>query len=344
MHVLILHDRIQTPGAIDEEDVLLQAEGVARALRELGHTSKTGEFGLDLASARDLLRREKPDIIFNLVESIEGQGRLIHLAPTLYESLGIPFTGAGAEAMFLTSCKTSSKKILHQTGIPTPPWVTREELSTGKYETAPPRGFDSARPFLFKSDWEHGSIGVNDHSLVFPEPASSKQPGYLRGLMEERRKTIRGGCFAEQFIDGREFNLALLDTGTPGAPPQVLPPGEIIFEDYPDGKPRIVDYRAKWEEDSFEYNHTPRHFEFHQADAPLLRELTRLAIACWELFGLRGYARVDFRVDSSGNPYVLEVNANPCLSPEAGYAAAVEEAGLTYTRAVERILQGTLNT
>ena len=128
-----------------------------------------------------------------------------------------------------------------------------------------------------------------------------------------------GECFAEAYIDGREFNLSLLASK---AGPQVLPPAEIRFEDYPEGKTRIVGYRAKWHESSFEYLHTVRSFEFPPEDDELLSRLKDLAVRCWSLFDLRGYARVDFRVDRDGRPWVLEVNVNPCLSPDAGFFAA----------------------
>ena len=96
----------------------------------------------------------------------------------------------------------------------------------------------------------------------------------------------------------------------------------------PPGKPRIVDYAAKWHAGSFEFCNTVRRFEFDAADRPLLARLEDVAKACWRLFGLRGYARVDFRVDAAGRPWVLEVNVNPCLSPDAGFAAAAARRGL----------------
>jgi len=118
----------------------------------------------------------------------------------------------------------------------------------------------------------------------------------------------------------------------------VLPPAEIIFEGFGADQPKIVDYRAKWDAASYEYHHTPRCFDFAADDAPLIDRLKALALSCWELFDLGGYARVDFRVDSAGRPWVLEINANPCIAPDAGFAAAIERAGLTYDQAVERII------
>ncbi|MCU0585751.1 MAG: hypothetical protein MUC46_06745, partial [Desulfobacterales bacterium] len=120
--------------------------------------------------------------------------------------------------------------------------------------------------------------------------------------------------------------------------PQLLPPAEILFEGYPENRPRIVGYRAKWDPDSFEFSHTPRRFEFPRQDAALLERLGALALSCWKLFGLNGYARVDFRVDGGEEPWILEINANPCLSPDAGFAAALETAGIPFQTAVARII------
>ncbi|MDA0832610.1 MAG: GNAT family N-acetyltransferase [Planctomycetota bacterium] len=140
-------------------------------------------------------------------------------------------------------------------------------------------------------------------------------------------------------IDGREFNLSLL-AGTSG--PDVLPCAEITFVGFPDDKPRIVGYRAKWSDESFEAVNTPRTFEFALADATLLEELKRLAISCWKGFDLDGYARIDFRVDSHGTPWILEINANPCLSPDAGFAAALSHGGIPFDAAIERIVTAAL--
>jgi len=145
--------------------------------------------------------------------------------------------------------------------------------------------------------------------------------------------------FVEQFIDGREFNISVL-AGENG--PTVLPPAEIIFKDYPEGKPNIVGYDAKWNMESFEYNNTPRSFDFPTKDAQLIEELMDISARCWNLFDLKGYARVDFRVGIDGKPYVLEINANPCLSPDSGFYAAVQKAGLTFEEAIERIIKDSL--
>ncbi|HOQ87148.1 MAG TPA: D-alanine--D-alanine ligase [Phycisphaerae bacterium] len=327
MKVVILHDEVRADARPDELDTLVQADCVAQALGELGHESERLGLTLNLERAARELRDRKPDCVFNLVESVGGQGRLIYLAPALLDSLQIPYTGAGTEAMFVTSSKTLTKQILASSGIPTPPWFTPEMLQ-GRTEPAAGR-------YIIKSVWEEASVGLEDDSVR--EFGSAAE---LAAELAARRDRLGGSTFAECFIDGREFNLSLLaaDGGTASVGVQVLPPAEIQFIDFAEGKPRIVGYSAKWREDTHEYHHTPRTFDSSDADRPLLAELIEIAQRCWQVLSLRGYARVDFRVDGENRPWVLEVNANPCIAPDAGFTAAAERAGLTFAQLVERLV------
>jgi len=260
------------------------------------------------------------------VEAIDGHGRLIHLPPGLFDALRIPYTGSLAEAQFTTSGKLVSKQLMQGGGIATPGWVTMNSL---------PSAFKPGR-YIVKSVWEHASVGLDEDSII-----DASLLDEVREAIESRLDFIGGEGFAEQFIDGREFNLALL-ADEAGPAPRVLPPAEITFDGYDDAKPKIVGWKAKWEEDSYEYHHTPRRYDFPPADASLIRKMKAIAVDCWHTFGLRGYARVDFRVDAGGRPWVLEINTNPCLSPDAGFAAALERAGIAFDQAIERIVADAL--
>jgi len=322
MRVVVLHGKVAEDAGKDELDVLVQRDAVSTALADLGYDPAALPFSLDMESVVRELRALRPAFVFNLVESVEGRGRLIHLAPSLLDHLEFPYTGSGTEAIFLTSNKLLGKGILRAAGIPTPPWYTLHASSE--------QPLAHGGPYIVKSVWEHASIGLDEESLVW-----ATSPDELRRVLGERRDRLAGSCFAEAYIDGREFNLAIL---ADREGPEVLPPAEMRFEGYPRGKPRLMDYRAKWDEDSFEYQHTERSFEFSGEDRGLLENLARIARECWRAFELKGYARVDFRVDQDGRPWVLEVNANPCLSPDAGFAAAAERAGLAYSQVIARIV------
>ena len=304
--IVLLHDAAATVGRPDSSDTLLEARAIASALTTLGYETATLPVGLDLAALQLRLSELAPHAVFNLVESLEGQGRLLHLVPALLESLGVPFTGCSAHAVATTSHKLAAKKLLRQADIATPAVLGQP-------------GDDG--PWIVKSVFEHASLGLDDSSVV-------REPAAAARILEARRTEFGGDWFAERFVPGRELNVAII--AAPSGP-RVLPVAELRFEGYPEGKPAIVGYAAKWDTNSFEYRHTVRSFD---VEPDLAARAQRLALACWDLFALDGYARVDYRVDASGFLFVLEVNANPCLSPDAGFAAALERSRIGYGDAI----------
>ena len=320
--IAILHGEVPENAPEDEQDVLVEVETIRGALGRMGYEAVPVVFSLDIPRAISALRQIEPALVFNLVESVQGKDRLIHLAPAVLDSEGLPYTGSPTEAIFLTSHKLLTKRFLRSANIATPAWFCGG-IADGAL-------LPGGERYIIKSVWEHASIGLDGGSIVETDDATE-----LRRRLEERAVLVKGEVFAEAFVDGREFNISLLE-GAGG--PEVLPHAEILFVDYPEGKPRVVDYKAKWDEKSFEYSHTPRSFDFPAADQDLLESLSDISKRCWRLFGLRGYARVDVRVDAEGLPWVLEINVNPCLSPDGGFYAAVRQAGLSIEEAVQTIL------
>ncbi len=320
VRVVVVHGAVPEDAPPDERDVLVEVEAVIGALGRLGHDADALEVGRDLESAARQLQRVGPDVVFNLVESLDGRGDKIGLVPSLLEYLGLPYSGCPAHAILLTSNKLSAKALMRAAGVPTPPWLPEEvALAAGCLDG----------PHIVKSVWEHASIGLNGASVVTSAAALA---GALRSLHDE----VRGPVFCERFVDGRELNISMLERDNS---PWCLPPAEIVFEDWPQEHPRIVGYRAKWDESSPEYRATVRSFEFALRDRALLDRVMAIAQRCWTTFGLRGYARVDFRIDGMGMPWVLEVNANPCLSPDAGFMAAAARCGLGGDEVVAEILR-----
>lgn len=323
-NIAILYGELPHNANKDDLDTLAQVNAISETLRGVGHDVTPVPLSLNLQAACDCLQQFQPDIVFNLVESVVGHGRLIHLGTALLDMLKIPYTGVHTDAMFTTSNKLLAKQRLQAANIPTPQWFTLAQLRSGR-QIPPER-------YIIKSVWEHASIGLSDASIIHTNQADE-----LRRALEQQQAALGGEGFAEMYIDGREFNLSLLADSD--GEPTVLPPAEIVFQGYDDGKIKIVDYRAKWEESSFEYANTVRTFDTLPEDDPLWRRLQIIALDCWYAFGLRGYARVDFRVSEAGEPFVLEVNANPCLALDAGFAAAAVRAGLTYQDVLLRIIE-----
>ena len=337
MQIVIVHNRISTLAGKDDLDILVQVEAVSRTLSELGHSSVSLDFTLDLTCVEKTLEGAHPDIVFNLSDSLQGEGEFIHFIPTVLDHLGIPYTGCPAESIFLTSNKVLAKKIMRMGGVPTPDWLTVEDNPCVEASPGPSlnkrvegrkeleHNFTPGR-FVLKSIWEHASAGLDMSSVVKVNDVQE-----LRELLRFRVC----GCFAERYIEGREFNLSLLGSKESV---MLLAPAEMQFVDFPQGTPKILGYRAKWHEDSDEYRNTRRSFQTAESDSELLNRMEDIALKCWFLFNLNGYARVDFRTDERGNPYVLEINANPCISPESGFVAAAQQSGIDYPSIIDHII------
>lgn len=307
MRVAVLHQHVPDDAQPDERDVLDEARAIAGALEALGHTPAIVSCDLDLTA----LERGLPttDLAFNLVETLGGSGRLGHLVPAVLEARAARFTGNSSTALLLTADKRLTKRLLAAAGVP-----------------VAPSHLDTAGPCIVKPVWEDASLGIDDDAVV------------ASGALAAERLTARGpDWFAEAYVPGREINVALLE-GPRGV--EVLPVAEIVFDGEWGTKPRIVGYACKWSPESFEYQNTRR--VFPTGDTVLHARLGELARACWDALGLAGYARVDFRITEDGQPIVLEVNANPCVSPDSGFSACVEAAGLTYAAAVRRIVEADL--
>ncbi|MDR1613806.1 MAG: D-alanine--D-alanine ligase [Planctomycetota bacterium] len=314
---ILAYDKAAATGDAAAGDVFAQLDAIETALSAAGWDAERAAVTLDLEAARDEIRGA--GVVFNLVESLDGVDRLQTAFVMALEEWGIPFTGTGSAAMFLSNDKLLSKRLLAHNGLPVADCCRLD--ARGEAVWFPDSAAADGRPdrWIVKPVAAHASLGITDASVV-AATGTEDIPGAIRNAR------IRCGtdCFAERYIDGREFNLSLIEAGG-GA--RVLPPAELVFRDYPDGKPRIAGYAAKWDENSGEYAKTVRSFTAAENEPELADALGRLARRTWDAFDLSGYARVDFRVDRDGRPWILEVNANPCLAPDAGFAAAAEREG-----------------
>jgi D-alanine-D-alanine ligase len=293
-------------------------EAIESALRSLGYLSARIPFTKDLESFIMRMNNEGVNLAFNLCETVDEDPGLAWHPAAVLELLGIPFSGSPSPALMLTTDKVITKQLLKAHGIRTSNYLVHSH----------PAAFDSTAlrfPVIVKPRFEDASIGIDQESVF-------ENKGLLKSGIEEISGRF-GQLLVEEYIAGREFNISLF--GYPEA--KVLPLGEIDFSAFPEGLYPIVGYRAKWEKSSFEYHHTPRLFP-EGLPQTLLKEIATTALECFRLFLLRDYGRIDMRVDSLENVYVLEINANPCLSPDAGLAAAAEKGGVSYPRMVNQLL------
>jgi D-alanine-D-alanine ligase len=263
----------------------------------------------DLASLRRALVELEVDCAFNLCESLVGDARLESAVPLVLELLGIPFTGSPPEALSFGLRKDRVKGRLEAAGIPTP---------AGRVLRAPDDACDLPFPLIVKPVREDGSVGIWRTSVVH-------DPSGLSRAVEAVVTSFRQPCLVEQFVDGREFNVALLGHPTP----RVLPLSEIDFAGLPEGSPRIVSYDAKWTSGSVDDLGTMP--VLHPSlPSPLAARVRRVAAEAFRAVGVRDYGRVDVRLGSNGVPYVVDVNPNCDLSRNAGLPRAAAAVGIDY--------------
>lgn len=319
--ILIVTNKLSPDAGADELDVLEQAEMVGNACTTLGYDVAFMEMGLDLQTAIAQIREEQPEILFNLVESLDNKGEFAFVSTSVFCSLGIPYSGSPVAPMFLSSNKVLTKQELIRLGLPTPKGYHVTETNL----------LDLAGRYILKPVWEEGSLDLDESNVFSGSDERMKEIVITKSPQH---------YFIEEYIDGREFNISLL--AGPGGP-EVLPLAEMQFLDFPVNKPRIMGFRSKWDESSFEYSHTIRTFTAGEKDRDLHLNLIELCEACWKGFGLRGYARIDFRVSPEGIPYIIDINANPCLAKSGGFVAALTQAEYSFTEAIRRILEDAMD-
>lgn len=306
-------DRISEAGAASE------AQAVSQTLKALGHESVLVPVGADIATFIAVLHQEKPALVFNLCEGFWGDSsKEMHIA-ALLELLDIPYTGSGPVCLGLTQDKARTKDLLSQHHLPTPPYLL--------VETGAPcpssRDHNLAYPLMVKPRSEDASLGITADSIVADATALTARVAYIHA-------TYRQAALVEEFIDGREINAAIL-----GAPPaESLPLAEIEFR--PGLVHPIVTYDGKWLEESSEYQQTVPVCPA-LLDAQTEQRIKDVALSACQLLNCRDYARVDIRL-RDGQPYILEINANPDISPDAGLARAASAAGYSYPQMIENIL------
>ena len=319
----ILHNQplpAGAPGWEASRDVLVQVEAVAVAVNSLGHQVVLLPFNGDPQALERGLHQGGVTRVVNLCESVGEDPTLIGHPAALLELLRIPFTGSSAFALMLSTDKVTSKLLLQGAGVRTPRFFLYDEPSTLAHD------HDLRYPLIAKPRYEDASIGIDQESVF----ATGEE--LARGARQLHDRY--GPLLIEEYIPGREINVAVL--GDPEL--KVLAVAEIDFSAFPQGMYPIVGYRAKWDESAFEYHHTPRLFP-EDLEANVLTDLRRESLRACRVLQVRDYARVDLRLDSERRSHVLEVNANPCLSPDAGFCAAARHQGIDFRELVARLLR-----
>jgi len=304
----------------EDMDLAVSAKAVAEALRSGGYEAWPLVFGKDPGELVGALRASGADAVFNLSECPQLSPEKELHACALLELLRIPYTGNGPLTLGICNSKALTKQLLTANGIPTP----RSRLCASEPEEEPGLSY----PLVVKPANEDGSAGITEDSFVQDLAGLRRQVRWLK-------EGFRQDALVEEYVGGREFNVGVLGNGTDADPHRALPPAELVYKN---PRWRLCTYESKWDATH------PSYAEIApvcpaQAPAGLLSRLSEITLRCARIFRLCGYARVDFRANDAGELFVLEVNPNPDISPDAGMARAARAAGLSYADLVLEILR-----
>jgi D-alanine-D-alanine ligase len=326
MRILVIHNAdfnvVPDPNDKDDEGLCARAEvaevaaAVAVALNEYKHEVQI-EGIQTIAEMVDAIRRFNPDVVFNLCESLAGDARYEPSIAAQLEEMNVVFTGNGSRALRLCLDKQTCNETLVRADVPVPESFLLTSLSSLPTELR--------FPLIVKPNAEDGSTGIHGSSVV----DGLEQ---LASEFNRVQQTLGGSVIAQRYIDGREINVSLLGSRSM----RVLPLAEIDFTEMPQGMPHIVSYAAKWADESAESRGT--RVRDCKLDPDSEKRLTDVVLKTASHLGLCGYARVDCRIDNAGNPWVIDVNPNCTIAPNAGFARAAGRAGFSYPEIVNRIV------
>ncbi|MBX6331696.1 MAG: hypothetical protein IRY91_07605 [Gemmatimonadaceae bacterium] len=260
------------------------------------------------------VRRGRFELAFNLCEGVDGTAALEPSVISALEVLGIPFTGSSSWTTALCLRKHVVNTFLDRAGLPIPRFAVARPG-----QPLPTVGY----PAICKPAAEDASIGVEQRSVVRSARALAARLEAMHEVWDE--------VIVQRYVDGREVNVGILGD-------VALPISEIRFDGLPNQMWRIVSYRSKWETGSDEDTGTAPQCPA-DLSPELAEQLKQLALTAWRLVGGRGYGRVDLRIDRAGRPWILEVNANPDIAPDAGLARMARAAGLDYGALVRAVCE-----
>lgn len=311
MRIALLFDGASVMAPSPDLLILQTVEAIETALIDEGNTVVRIPVTLE-GKWIDRVKRGRFEVAFNMCEGIDGVAELEPPVIGVLELFGIPYTGGSSYTTSLCLRKHVVNALLSHAGLPVPPWIALRRGS---------RIRSVGYPAIIKPAAEDASIGVEQRSVVRSARALKARVEAMLVSFDE--------VIVQRYIDGRELNVGVVgDT--------VLPIAEIDFAAMPKGLWPIVTYRSKWDTGSEEdLGSIPK----CPADLPArtASEIRRVALEAWRQVGGHGYGRVDMRLDENGHPWVLEVNANPDIAPDAGLARMARVAGIEYATLVRTI-------
>ncbi|MCX6138760.1 MAG: ATP-grasp domain-containing protein [Ignavibacteriales bacterium] len=314
------YEAARAKGHVDlsEVGVVEEKEDVQSALNELGYETSVFNMSNDVERLLVFIRTTKPDLVFNLVESLGDQAiHEMHVAG-IFEVMGIPYTGSAPLSLGTCLNKARTKELLTFHRIPTPRFVICGSMRDVSHIRLP-------FPLFVKPAKEDASVGIDNSSVVRSPAALRKRIKYILEKFEQP-------ALVEQYIEGRELNVAIIGNRKP----VILPISEIDFSGLPEKYPKIVTYSAKWMNGTIEFEGTKGVCPAKLAPA-VEKKVRDIALRAYQVMGCRDYARVDIRLARGGNPYVIEVNPNPDISTDSGFIRSSRTHGFSFNEIIGTI-------
>jgi len=319
--VIVLYNTYQSWSPQDRLEANRLTQVMVDSLRELGHRVAVAEFWKDV---RPVLLPYDPNewIIFNWCEGVEDEiGGDARVCADL-EAMGFTYTGNAPYALKLSVEKGRAKRVLQRWKIPTP--GGREFRHPD--EVRPDNWDETNFPAIVKPVSAHCSVSITREAVVHDLESLRQRVAYVT-------ETVKEPALAEKFIAGREINVGIWGNGRP----RVLPLREIDFSRVENPLHHMVTWDSKWVPDSPEWNSMPVITQPVVSEA-LRARIEQVALATYRAFDCRDYARVDLRIDKDDQPYVVDVNPNPDICPDGGFAGACYAAGYSYGEAISNII------
>lgn len=327
LHILIAYNEPQKKAKhdldyISEAAVKDEADVVYQVVLKMSHVPAHLPIK-SLSQAIEKVEEVEHDLIFNLCEGFRGTAKHEMHITGLWELLNIPYTGNSPMTLGLAQDKILAKSLFHANEIPTPAFQVYDKT---------PEETKLKYPLIAKPSREDASLGITHYDSIINNFVDLKTK--VDNLLAKYKQPI----LVEEFIQGREFNISILGNN----PPKALPISEINFAELDKDTPHITSYEAKWLPDHPLYKKTPSVCPAN-VSAELKRRLEDVAVKVYGVLRGRDYGRVDTRVDSDGDIFVLEFNPNPDISPDAGYVKALRAAGIMYKDFIELVVNQAMN-
>lgn len=299
-----------------------EIDAIVEACRRNGYVAREANIADSFERLSEAVRAFRPDVIVNLVEFFNDESAQEAYIAGLFDLWKIPYTGSPPLTLLTCQRKFRTKVLLEAQGVPTPAYTIFYEPVQAPV--------DLPYPLIVKPAREDASGGIDADSVVHDHEALAAR---VKLVLEDHQQP----ALVERYIDGREIHVAILGN----SPPEVLPMLEFEFEEKheDDPRPQILTYEAKWDPTSPDFYASDVQVPPRKLTRKLGNRIREAALSAYRITGCRDYARVDFRVDSEGEPYILEVNPNPDLAQGVGFSLCAEQSGRSFDAVIGELLR-----